>query len=68
MDLVGAVLVNALTLSAFLAMIAIGLTPAFGAMRILNFAHGELYMAGAYGVWLLYAEEASQEAVMHTEG
>jgi branched-chain amino acid transport system permease protein len=36
-------------------MLALGLTLAFGVMRLLNLAHGEFYMLGAYGIWLFYS-------------
>ena len=49
------IFINGLGLSALYLMIALGLTLAFGVMRIVNFAHGELYMVGAYGVWLFYS-------------
>jgi branched-chain amino acid transport system permease protein len=39
---------NALALSALLFFISVGLTLIFGIMRIVNFAHGALYMLGAY--------------------
>lgn len=39
---------NALALAALLFFISIGLTLIFGIMRIINFAHGALYMLGAY--------------------
>ena len=48
--------VNAVIASSFAAIVAVGLVLLFGIMQIVNFAHGELYMAGAYGVWFLYAE------------
>ena len=35
---------------------AIGFTLIFGIMGVINFAHGELYMVGAYVVWLTYAQ------------
>jgi len=38
-----------------LALISIGLTLIFGVMRIINVAHGELYMVGAFLAWLTYA-------------
>jgi branched-chain amino acid transport system permease protein len=39
---------NALALTSLLAMLTVGLTLIFGIMRIMNFAHGALYMLGAY--------------------
>lgn len=48
--------VNGGVLSVFYALMAIGFTLIFGIMRVINFAHGELYMVGAYAVWLTYAE------------
>lgn len=39
---------NTLTLASLLAMLTVGLTLIFGIMRIMNFAHGALYMLGAY--------------------
>lgn len=39
---------NALTLSALLVMLASGLALIFGLRGIMNFAHGSLYMLGAY--------------------
>lgn len=50
------ILVNGLGLSGLYIMVALGLTLVFSVMRILNFAHGEFYMVGAYAVWLLYAQ------------
>ncbi|MGH8502149.1 MAG: branched-chain amino acid ABC transporter permease [Gammaproteobacteria bacterium] len=47
--------VNALVTSGFFALTAVGLVLIFGVMNIVNFAHGELYMVGAYTVWFLYS-------------
>jgi branched-chain amino acid transport system permease protein len=44
-------LVNAAMASAATALVSIGLALIFGVMRIENFAHGELYMVGAYVTW-----------------
>lgn len=55
MEFVGQTIVNALVTSSFYALIAVGLSLVFGVMTIVNFAHGELYMLGAYTVWFLYA-------------
>lgn len=48
--------VNALVASGFFALMAVGLVLIFGVMRIINFAHGELFMVGAYTVWVLYSQ------------
>jgi branched-chain amino acid transport system permease protein len=42
-----------LTSAMFLFLIASGLSLVFGVMRVLNFAHGSLYMLGAYLAWQL---------------
>jgi branched-chain amino acid transport system permease protein len=39
---------NALSQASLLFLIAVGLTLIFGIMRVINFAHGTLYMLGAY--------------------
>ena len=41
-------LLNGLTIGAILMLIAMGLTLIFGLMGVVNFAHGSLYMLGAY--------------------
>jgi branched-chain amino acid transport system permease protein len=41
-------LLNGLVLGATYALLGIGLTLIFGIMRVVNFAHGELYALGAY--------------------
>lgn len=45
-------LVNTLVLGGTYALLGIGLTLIFGIMRVVNFAHGELYTFGAYFVYL----------------
>jgi len=47
---------NAAVVSVFYALMAIGFTLVFGVMGVLNLAHGELYMVGAYVVWIAYAQ------------
>jgi branched-subunit amino acid ABC-type transport system permease component len=37
-------------------LLAVGLVLVYRSNRIINFAHGELYMAGAYAVVYLYAD------------
>ncbi len=41
-------LVNGLTLGAVYALIALGYTMVYGILELINFAHGEIYMLGAY--------------------
>ncbi len=55
MQLVWQTIANGLILSAFYALIAVGLCLVYGIMKTANFAHGEFFMLGAYTVWLLYA-------------
>lgn len=43
---------NGLIIGSFYALMAIGLTLIFGLLRIVNFAHGEFYMIGAYAYTL----------------
>jgi branched-chain amino acid transport system permease protein len=45
-------LLNAMILGSTYALLGIGLTFIFGIMRVVNFAHGELYTFGAYMVYL----------------
>jgi branched-chain amino acid transport system permease protein len=53
MTLLAQVTANALSLAGLYALVAVGLTLVFGVMRILNFAHGEFVMLGAYlSFWL----------------
>ncbi len=41
-------LINGLTLGAVYALIALGYTMVYGILQMINFAHGEIYMIGAY--------------------
>jgi branched-chain amino acid transport system permease protein len=45
-------LINGLVIGAFYALMAIGLSLIFGILKIVNFAHGEFYMLGAYAYTL----------------
>ncbi|EEX48120.1 branched-chain amino acid ABC-type transport system, permease component [Jonquetella anthropi DSM 22815] len=42
---------NALTLGSLYALIAIGYTMVYGILRLINFAHGDIFMVGAYLVF-----------------
>ena len=41
-------LVNGLTIGSFYALIALGYTMVYGVMKLINFAHGDLFTLGAY--------------------
>jgi len=41
-------LVNGLTTGALYALVALGFTMVYGVLKLLNFAHGDLYMIGSY--------------------
>lgn len=51
MDLFLQLLANGLVNGTFYALSALGLTLVFGLMRVVNFAHGELYMVGGLIGW-----------------
>jgi len=46
--------VNGLTLGAYYALVAVGLALVFGVARLVNFAHGEFFMVGAYVLYFAY--------------
>ncbi len=48
-------LLHGLTLGAMYAMVAAGLALMHGVARLINFAHGEFFMLGAYAFWLGYS-------------
>jgi branched-chain amino acid transport system permease protein len=47
-ELATQLLVNGLTLGSLYALIALGYTMVYGILRLLNFAHGDVYMVGAF--------------------
>ena len=52
-------IVNGFIQSGFSALSAVGLVMIFGVMGVVNFAHGEWVMVGAYTVWLLHAQNGA---------
>ena len=50
------VLINGLVLGCVYALVALGLTIVFSIMRVVNFAHGQMYMLGGFVVYYLYGE------------
>jgi branched-chain amino acid transport system permease protein len=51
--ILGQVVVNGISLSAIYIMVALGFTLLFGIMRVVNFAHGEFAMLGAFALYHL---------------
>ena len=45
-------LINAISLGSMYALIAIGYTMVYGVLRLINFAHGDIMMIGAFGVYV----------------
>ena len=53
-------LVNGLSLGALYALIAVGYTVVYGIVQLINFAHGEIFMIGAFGAlatWLVLGRD-----------
>jgi branched-chain amino acid transport system permease protein len=47
-------LVNAMTLGAIYALVALGYTMVYGIIELINFAHGDVFMAGSFvSLWIL---------------
>src|SRR5438309_8625974 len=51
-------LFNALSFSSILILTALGLAIIFGVMRVINMAHGEMLMLGAYTAYVLEDADA----------
>ncbi|MDE2580458.1 MAG: branched-chain amino acid ABC transporter permease [Rhodospirillales bacterium] len=48
LDILAHQLLNGLVLGSFYALVALGYTMIFGVIKLLNFAHGDLYMVGGF--------------------
>ncbi|MEI2416372.1 branched-chain amino acid ABC transporter permease [Orrella sp. JC864] len=48
--------INGLIVGLLYLLMAVGFTLVFGIMRMVNFAHGEFYMLGAFGAYVLTAQ------------
>ncbi|MEX0305413.1 MAG: branched-chain amino acid ABC transporter permease [Leisingera sp.] len=55
LDLLAQTGLNAVYAASYISLVAVGLVLIFGVMGVINFAHGELFMAGAYAIVALYA-------------
>lgn len=58
-DFVSTQLMNGLTLGMIYVLIAIGLSLIFGTMGIINFAHGDMLLVGAYVAWWVTIQTGS---------
>ena len=47
-------ILNGLTLGAIYSLIALGYTMVYGILKFINFAHGEIFMLGAYAGYYMY--------------
>ncbi|HEV8119170.1 MAG TPA: branched-chain amino acid ABC transporter permease [Thermoanaerobaculia bacterium] len=54
-------LVNGLSLGSIYALIALGYTMVYGVLRLINFAHGDVYMVGAYAGYYLSRKMQGRE-------
>ena len=54
-------IVNGLSLGSIYALIALGYTMVYGVLRLINFAHGDVYMVGAYAGYYLSRKLAGRE-------
>jgi branched-chain amino acid transport system permease protein len=54
-------LVNGLSLGSIYALIALGYTMVYGVLRLINFAHGDVYMVGAYAGYYLSRKLRGEE-------
>jgi branched-chain amino acid transport system permease protein len=43
--------IEGLTIGSFYALVALGYTMVYGIIRLINFAHGDLFMVGAFIGW-----------------
>src|SRR5438067_3099024 len=62
-----AALSNSLSLSSILILTALGLAITFGVMRVINMAHGEMLMLGAYTAYLV-TDPRALPALVHNLG
>jgi branched-chain amino acid transport system permease protein len=52
--------VNGLTIGAFVSLVALGYTMIYGIIRLINFAHGDIFMVGAFIGYTVLATLAAQ--------
>lgn len=60
-------LINGLSLGALYALIAVGYTVVYGIVQLINFAHGEIFMIGAFGAyatWMILGQPTDWSTTM----
>jgi branched-chain amino acid transport system permease protein len=55
--------INALTIGALYALIALGYTMVYGIIELINFAHGDVFMVGSFVSWWLLTTLGFQDAI-----
>lgn len=60
-------LINGLLLGAFYATMALGFSTIWGVMRLINLAHGEFLMMGAFVAWFFYNPLREQNLSLSTD-
>jgi len=53
MEVVAQLIMNGIIAGGIYSLIALGLTMVYGILKFINFAHGEIFMIGAYVAWTL---------------
>src|SRR5437899_4833652 len=53
MEYIALQLFNGLVNGSFYALLSLGLAVIFGLLDVVNFAHGALYMLGAFAAWIM---------------
>ncbi len=59
-------IINGLTLGSVYALIALGYSLVYGILKMLNFAHGDVYMVGAYagyGIFVIFVPKDSEPLI-----
>src|SRR5262245_58790246 len=60
-------LINGLLLGAFYTTMALGFSTIWGVMRLINLAHGEFLMMGAYVAWFFFNPQREQNLMLSTD-
>lgn len=61
-------IINGLTTGSVYALIALGYTMVYGIIELINFAHGDIYMVGAYGGLIALTLLGTMSTALHLSG